>query len=80
MTAADRPDGCGCDIPRRTARPRRRSPDPRTGAVLLIVDGNDRDVHRLNVQAASEMSAPVDSTIIPGASHLFEELRRTLRQ
>ena len=74
MTAADRPDRVRLVISR-GGRPdlagealtRVRAP------VLLIVGGNDRDVHRLNVQAASEMSAPVDSTIIPGASHLFEE-------
>ena len=41
--------------------------------VLLIVGGNDRDVHKLNVEAASRMNVHADIAIIPGASHLFEE-------
>jgi putative phosphoribosyl transferase len=74
MTAADRPDLVRLVISRGgrpdlagDALPRVRAP------VLLIVGGHDRDVHRLNVLAAGQMSAPVDLTIIPGASHLFEE-------
>ena len=74
MTAADRPDLVRLVISRGgrpdlagDALPKVRAP------VLLIVGGHDRDVHRLNVQAAGQMSAPVDITIIPGASHLFEE-------
>jgi putative phosphoribosyl transferase len=41
--------------------------------VLLIVGGKDRDVHQLNVEAASRMNVHADIVIIPGASHLFEE-------
>ena len=41
--------------------------------VLLIVGGKDREVHQLNVEAASRMSVHADIVIIPGASHLFEE-------
>ena len=74
MTAADRPEVVRLVISR-GGRPDLAGdalPQVRA-AVLLIVGGHDRDVHRLNVQAASQMSAPVDITIIPGASHLFEE-------
>jgi putative phosphoribosyl transferase len=74
MTAAERPDLVRLVISRGgrpdlagDALPRVRAP------MLLIVGGHDHDVHRLNVQAASQMSAPVDITIIPGAGHLFEE-------
>jgi putative phosphoribosyl transferase len=41
--------------------------------VLLIVGGNDQQVHKLNVEAASRMNVQADIVIIPGASHLFEE-------
>jgi len=41
--------------------------------VLLIVGGKDREVHQLNVEAASRMNVHADIVIIPGASHLFEE-------
>ena len=41
--------------------------------VLLIVGGNDHQVHKLNVEAASRMNVQADIVIIPGASHLFEE-------
>ena len=41
--------------------------------VLLIVGGNDPEVHQLNVEAASRMNVRPDIVIIPGASHLFEE-------
>jgi len=41
--------------------------------VLLIVGGNDPDVHQLNVEAASRMNVQADIVIIQGASHLFEE-------
>ena len=41
--------------------------------VLLIVGGNDREVHKLNVEAARRMNVHADIVIIPGASHLFEE-------
>ena len=41
--------------------------------VLLIVGGNDCEVHKLNVEAAGRMNVHADIAIIPGASHLFEE-------
>lgn len=41
---------------------------------LLIVGGRDEDVIELNEQAASRMTAEVRLAIVPGATHLFEEL------
>jgi pimeloyl-ACP methyl ester carboxylesterase len=40
---------------------------------LLIVGEFDRDVIKLNREAASEMHAPNEIKIVPGATHLFEE-------
>jgi len=44
-----------------------------TVPTLFIVGENDRDVLRLNEQAAARMEAPRSLLVIPGASHLFEE-------
>jgi len=41
--------------------------------ILLIVGGNDQPVIRLNEMAYSQILAPKDLVIIPGATHLFEE-------
>ncbi|MFD0313144.1 dienelactone hydrolase family protein [Streptomyces flavalbus] len=41
--------------------------------VLLIVGGRDREVLRLNEEAARRLSAPHTLTVVPGATHLFEE-------
>jgi putative phosphoribosyl transferase len=40
---------------------------------LLIVGGNDFPVIQMNQAAMTQMHAPVQMEIIPGASHLFEE-------
>jgi pimeloyl-ACP methyl ester carboxylesterase len=40
---------------------------------LLIVGGNDTEVLELNEEAAARMLCPRLVTIIPGATHLFEE-------
>lgn len=40
---------------------------------LLLVGGLDEDVLMLNRQAASEMRCPHTLSIIPGATHLFDE-------
>ncbi|QKI90250.1 dienelactone hydrolase family protein [Thiomicrorhabdus xiamenensis] len=40
---------------------------------LLIVGGLDYDVLQLNKQAQSQMHAECELTVIPGATHLFEE-------
>jgi putative phosphoribosyl transferase len=74
ITAADRPDRVRLIISR-GGRPdlagdalsRVRAP------TLLIIGGNDREVHKLNLQAAERMTAPVQIEVVPGASHLFEE-------
>jgi putative phosphoribosyl transferase len=42
-------------------------------ATLLIVGGNDLQVIRLNEQAYEQLSCERQLTIVPGASHLFEE-------
>ncbi|HUU34969.1 MAG TPA: alpha/beta hydrolase [Vicinamibacterales bacterium] len=40
---------------------------------LLIVGGRDEDVITLNERARALMPGPVELTIVPGATHLFEE-------
>jgi dienelactone hydrolase len=40
---------------------------------LLIVGGYDVRVIEMNREAMEQMRAPVELTIVPGASHLFEE-------
>ncbi|MFN4285684.1 MAG: dienelactone hydrolase family protein [Lacibacter sp.] len=42
-------------------------------AVLLIVGGNDPEVLRLNEKAAARLHCTHELTVVPGASHLFEE-------
>lgn len=49
------------------ALPRVRAP------VLLLVGGRDREVLRLNEQAAAALRAPVRVRVVPGATHLFPE-------
>ncbi|AWW42842.1 DeoR faimly transcriptional regulator [Streptomyces sp. AS58] len=41
--------------------------------VLLIVGGDDRQVLRLNEEAARRLPAPHTLHVVPGATHLFEE-------
>ncbi|MBW1600113.1 dienelactone hydrolase family protein [Streptomyces sp. JJ38] len=41
--------------------------------VLLIVGGRDREVLRLNREAAVRLRAPHREHVVPGATHLFEE-------
>lgn len=40
---------------------------------LLIVGGHDEPVIEMNRDAMRQMHAPVELTIVPGATHLFEE-------
>jgi len=42
-------------------------------AVLLIVGSLDTTVLRLNQEAAGQLSAEHELTVVPGATHLFEE-------
>ncbi len=44
-----------------------------SAATLLIIGGNDRQVIALNQRAASQLRCEQDLTLIPGATHLFEE-------
>ena len=44
-----------------------------TAPTLLLVGGLDTPVIQLNRQAQSQMNAPTELQVIPGASHLFEE-------
>lgn len=47
---------------------------PRVEApTLLIVGGDDRPVIGMNEEARDKMKAPTELTIVPGATHLFEE-------
>lgn len=41
--------------------------------VLLLVGGNDPQVRELNEQAADRLTAPHELSVVPGATHLFEE-------
>ena len=61
VSRGGRPDLAG------DALPRVRAP------TLLIVGENDEVVLQLNAQARAAMTAHVDLTIVPGATHLFEE-------
>jgi len=45
-----------------------------TSPTLLIVGGNDHEVLGLNKQALAQLSFTKKLSIIPGATHLFEEL------
>lgn len=44
-----------------------------TAPTLLIVGDNDEPVLGWNRDAAERMGGPVRVTVIPGATHLFEE-------
>jgi pimeloyl-ACP methyl ester carboxylesterase len=47
---------------------------PQVGApTLLIVGGRDEQVITLNEQAQAQMRAQTELSIVPGATHLFEE-------
>ena len=61
VSRGGRPDLAGDALPRVTA------------ATLLIVGGEDREVIRLNRQAQAAMRCKNELTIVPGATHLFEE-------
>ena len=74
VAAAARPDAVGAVVSRGGR------PDLADGALpvveaptLLIGGGDDRPVIALNEQAKARMRGEVELTIVPGASHLFEE-------
>jgi dienelactone hydrolase len=80
VAAAERPDSVGAVVSR-GGRPDLAGPAlSRVSApTLLIVGGNDPVVIQLNQQAKAQMRGEVQLTIVPGASHLFEE-RGTLEE
>jgi len=74
MAAAERPDVVRAVVSRGgrpdlagEALPNVRAP------TLLIIGGADREVIVLNRQAMAQMRTQVELTIVPGATHLFEE-------
>ena len=80
VAAAERP-GAVAAVVSRGGRPDLAGPAlPRvTAPILLLVGGNDPIVIELNEQAKARMRGEVQLTIVPGASHLFEE-RGTLEE
>ncbi len=44
-----------------------------TSPTLLIVGGHDRTVLQLNEKALARLQCPKQLTVVPGATHLFEE-------
>lgn len=74
LSAAERPDEVRAIVSRGG---RADLAGPALGAVraptLLIVGGNDAPVIELNRQAESELRCVKEMTIVPRASHLFEE-------
>lgn len=80
VAAAERPEAVGAVVSR-GGRPDLAGPAlSRVSApTLLLVGGNDPIVIELNEQAKARMQGEVQLTIVPGASHLFEE-RGTLEE
>ena len=80
VAAAERPESVAAVVSR-GGRPDLAGPAlPRvTAPTLLLVGGNDTVVIELNEQAKAQMRGEVQLTIVPGASHLFEE-RGTLEE
>lgn len=74
VAATHRPEAVGAVVSR-GGRPDLAGaclPDVRA-PVLLIVGGNDAPVIEMNQQAARQLKAENRLTIVPGATHLFEE-------
>jgi putative phosphoribosyl transferase len=74
MAAAERPDLVGAVVSRGGRPDLAEEMLPKVQApTLLIVGELDRVVIKLNEQARSQMRALTELTIVPGATHLFEE-------
>jgi len=74
ITAADRPDRVKLVISRGGRPDLAGDALPRVQApTLLIIGGSDPEVHRLNLEASRQMTAPAEIVVVPGATHLFEE-------
>jgi pimeloyl-ACP methyl ester carboxylesterase len=61
VSRGGRPDLAGSDL-RRVRAP-----------TLMIVGGRDREVLALNRDAAAQLAGPCEISVVPGATHLFEE-------
>jgi putative phosphoribosyl transferase len=74
VAAAERP-ALVAAVVSRGGRPDLAGPAlPRVQApTLLVVGGDDEPVIGMNESAMQRMAAPVQLTIVPGATHLFEE-------
>ncbi|HET9661022.1 MAG TPA: alpha/beta family hydrolase [Thermomicrobiales bacterium] len=74
ITAADRPDTVRAIVSRGGRPDLAGSALPRLQApTLLIVGSRDEQVIELNQQARTQMRAHTELSIVPGATHLFEE-------
>ncbi len=74
MTAADRADAVRAVVSRGGRPDLAGNALPRVEApTLLIVGSRDEPVIELNEQAMTRMQAQTELTIVPGATHLFEE-------
>ena len=63
----------GGGLPRRAARSRGRGADQVVAPTLLIVGGRDDVVLEMNRRAQATMPGECELTVVPGATHLFEE-------
>ncbi|MDQ3927663.1 MAG: dienelactone hydrolase family protein [Chloroflexota bacterium] len=74
VAAAQRPDSVAAVVSRGGRPDLAGAALSRVNApTLLIVGGNDPIVIQLNEQAQAQMQSEVQLTVVPGASHLFEE-------
>ncbi|MFI9629004.1 dienelactone hydrolase family protein [Streptomyces sp. NPDC052042] len=74
LAAAERPERVRAVVSRGGRPDLAEEALPRVHApVLLIVGGADREVLRLNEEAAGRLRAPHRVRVVPGATHLFEE-------
>lgn len=75
LWAAAQPDAAIAAIVSRGGRPDLAGPRLELVAAptLLIVGGADRDVLELNRIAVAHLAPPSDLSVVPGATHLFEE-------
>ncbi|MFP4137958.1 MAG: dienelactone hydrolase family protein [Halomonas sp.] len=74
IAAAERPDRVSAVVSRGGRPDLAGEALPRVMApTLLLVGGQDGPVIELNEQARAQMRSPCELTIVPGATHLFEE-------
>jgi putative phosphoribosyl transferase len=74
IAAAARPDAVRAVVSRGGRPDLAGDALPQVGApTLLIVGGRDEQVITLNEQAQAQMRAQTELSIVPGATHLFEE-------